>query len=798
MKKYFSLKPKHLISTILLLSLVSQPLTFITLISAATLQSQAWTTVSVSPSNFTGPPGWISIGATFTISLTVTNATDLYYWHAGLTYNPTVLEPVNLTGGPFLKTAGETVWQPGTVKGGQGLITPHGATLTGVSGASGDGTLASVAFKVKDTGASTLLLEDVLLLDSGGRKIAVALQSGLFELPSSASKPPNAFFDFHPLTPYVNQTVTFNASSSRSFGATIQSFQWDFDDGSQGTGMTVNHAYINSGVYNVTLTVTDSLSRVDTFAQLVTVFPLLPGVSVDAFTQRDGRGPNQQSDAFAPNEWVVLSAFVTRNGASQALKIVTFRVYYPNGTQAWSRVTETDEFGLAYVVYNVPSTPVFGLYSVNATSTISGETAYDTVPFRVGWLVEISGAVASDSSGVPKSEFRKGETLYLKVQLQNIRFYPTSVTLTVAVRDALNQLIISNTSQYVISPGLTTILLNLGSIPTWAEVGSATAYIAAFQWLNGPPYNPGASAPFMVVFAFPDVAIVNVTTSSSEVYVGDSVTVTVYVLNDHFEPHSFDVVAYANSMVIHFWNISTLSPYTQVSFSFLWDTYPVSPGDYTISAQASIIPGETDTADNTYVDGVVRILPRAGPVHDLMVIRVDPSKSVVGQGFSMFFNVTVQNQGDFTETFDLMVYANGTIIASFLSLVLTSGASTTRTLLWDTTGFVLGTYVIRGSVTIVAGETDRADNIATANVILAIPCDIAGSTTSRTVPPDGRVDYKDVFWLLKAYGSDPSRPNWNPNLDFAGSTTTPPAPPDNRVDYVDVFWFLKNFGRTSP
>ena len=40
-------------------------------------------------------------------------------------------------------------------------------------------------------------------------------------------------------------------------------------------------------------------------------------------------------------------------------------------------------------------------------------------------------------------------------------------------------------------------------------------------------------------------------------------------------------------------------------------------------------------------------------VHDVAVTNVAPSKTVVGQGFSATINVTVANQGDYTETFNV-------------------------------------------------------------------------------------------------------------------------------------------------
>lgn len=62
----------------------------------------------------------------------------------------------------------------------------------------------------------------------------------------------------------VNVPATFDGLSSRSEGGKIVSYQWDFGDGSTTTGPTVTHTYYSSGVYLVTLTVTDEAGEVGT------------------------------------------------------------------------------------------------------------------------------------------------------------------------------------------------------------------------------------------------------------------------------------------------------------------------------------------------------------------------------------------------------------------------------------------------------------------------------------------------------------------------------------------------------
>ena len=40
---------------------------------------------------------------------------------------------------------------------------------------------------------------------------------------------------------------------------------------------------------------------------------------------------------------------------------------------------------------------------------------------------------------------------------------------------------------------------------------------------------------------------------------------------------------------------------------FTWDTTGVAKGTYTISVEAEVVDGETETGDNTHVDGTVTV-----------------------------------------------------------------------------------------------------------------------------------------------------------------------------------------------
>jgi len=166
--------------------------------------------------------------------------------------------------------------------------------------------------------------------------------------------------------------------------------------------------------------------------------------------------------------------------------------------------------------------------------------------------------------------------------------------------------------------------------------------------------------------------------------------------------------------------------------------------------------------------------------HDVAITSVTPSKTVVGQGHSLSINATVENQGDFTENFNVTVYANTTAIQTE-TLTLTSQSFTTLTFKWNTTGFAKGNYTISAVADTVPGETDTEDNtLIDGWVYVGIPGDLNG---------DGYVKIGDIVQVISYFGTLPSSPNWNPNADING---------DNKVTISDIVLTISHFGESAP
>ena len=135
------------------------------------------TTISVDPANITKQ---LEIGQTLSVNITVANVHDLYVWQVGMTFNATILEAMDFVEGSFLAENGKTLWTPGTINNTAGVINYHASVVAGnVAGVTGNGTLGTITFKVRDYGNSTLQLTEAILLNPELESIDKTLVHGL-------------------------------------------------------------------------------------------------------------------------------------------------------------------------------------------------------------------------------------------------------------------------------------------------------------------------------------------------------------------------------------------------------------------------------------------------------------------------------------------------------------------------------------------------------------------------------------------------------------------------------------------
>jgi len=140
-----------------------------------------------------------------------------------------------------------------------------------------------------------------------------------------------------------------------------------------------------------------------------------------------------------------------------------------------------------------------------------------------------------------------------------------------------------------------------------------------------------------------DVAIINVTVSTNEVYLGvGAVNIDVGVRNEGDFVEKFNVTVYANQtsepVIVDTYYVFSLGSLDEISIPFVWKT-PTSPGNYTVIAEASTVDGETDTANNVKTSFVnvkadntapVIGIPYQDPPANYVAVEVHDSATGVG------------------------------------------------------------------------------------------------------------------------------------------------------------------------
>ena len=91
-------------------------------------------------------------------------------------------------------------------------------------------------------------------------------------------------------------TVDFDASSSYDADGKISSYEWDFGDGTNGSGIYPIHPYTKVGNYTVELTVTDDEGKTNSISQTIA----LGSSSTTEENNDNGEDDGTNEDTFTP------------------------------------------------------------------------------------------------------------------------------------------------------------------------------------------------------------------------------------------------------------------------------------------------------------------------------------------------------------------------------------------------------------------------------------------------------------------------------------------------------------------
>jgi hypothetical protein len=134
---------------------------------------------------------------------------------------------------------------------------------------------------------------------------------------------------------------------------------------------------------------------------------------------------------------------------------------------------------------------------------------------------------------------------------------------------------------------------------TWAFTPSSAGSYTVSVLVNDSVGMQSPSNTVAVAVHVHDIAVTNITSSKTVAGQGYSLNMTVTAADFGDYAETFNVTVYANTTSFASRNVA-LSSGNSTTIMFTWSTTGFAYGNYTISATAGPVPGETDTANNNY------------------------------------------------------------------------------------------------------------------------------------------------------------------------------------------------------
>jgi parallel beta-helix repeat protein len=263
-----------------------------------------------------------------------------------------------------------------------------------------------------------------------------------------------------------------------------------------------------------------------------------------------------------------------------------------------------------------------------------------------------------------------------------------------------------------------------------------------------------------------------------------------YITNNYF---SVNFYRSQNNLIFHNNFISNINQTSSDTSPNVWDDDYPSGGNYwadnpnrtdNYRGPNQDQPGSDGIGDTSYtidadnVDYYPLTKPYGG-LHDIGLTKGPTTKTAISQSKDLNLTIIILNYGFTTETFNATAYFDTTQLVQ-TQITLTSRNSASLIFILNTTDLTRGNHTITAYADPMLDETATTDNTLHSWVTITYLGDVNG---------DGRVDMKDVAYIAKRFGSDPSSPLWDPNADLND---------DDRIDMKDVATVARNFGKTSP
>ena len=163
---------------------------------------------------------------------------------------------------------------------------------------------------------------------------------------------------------------------------------------------------------------------------------------------------------------------------------------------------------------------------------------------------------------------------------------------------------------------------------------------------------------YTIFYNVHDVAITDVSVSSSSVFQGETVIVNVTVTNQGISPETFNLTLYINSTILSKMTISSLEIQETRDLTFYWNTTGFQEGTYILTVNASILLEEFDVLDNSYPSILIQV--KRPPKAPLVIIDraiVSGSRVDVNSTQTVSFHASWDYGADVVNG---KIYVNGT------------------------------------------------------------------------------------------------------------------------------------------
>jgi hypothetical protein len=475
----------------------------------------------------------LPVGAKFGVTLHVTDVPadpGCVQWMVRISWDPAVLNITKKpTQGPWLSQDGTLstgfLVKPMNITGGKIPEMTCGLMEAGTTSGSGD--MAYMEFQIMSPGSSWITIYGSKLYDPLGGGIDHDIVNGWFNKPIPGPTAPKAVIT-EPTDGtyiYVCSNVTLDGRNSLpgfdslplpGHSTPITDWAWYI------TGtitMELHGDYIPNAFHcnapgdvwiNLTVYAPDMISPTHAdykpYGSIKIVIHQIEkpvGPAIDVYTERGGQMPGVPSDAYGPQELVIIYAKVTYNDDPVQNKLVAFEVKDPSMTVVVTRTAPTDTNGIATTDFRIPwpctnATGLFGNWTIYASVDIAQTKVDDTCKFQFGWLIQILSVKTTNELGDPQTSFKKCHWVYFVITIKNIRKISLPVTITIVIYDNCNVPIGIVSITMMVPPGESEVTVIVGiHVVKWAFIGLSTVYVNAYTkmpQLCGVPYCPEVPA----------------------------------------------------------------------------------------------------------------------------------------------------------------------------------------------------------------------------------------------------------------------------------------------------------------